>query len=513
MTWRPARVTACRPVSKHGDSPSDEVHGTARSASRWAFPQEPYLLAFLVICFAVLARLFPLSGDDWAWGSQEGLDRLANQFDGYNGRWSGNFAILFLSRSPVVAPLVVSVTLCSIVFLLTRVSGMKNWTGYALGLALLMLMPLGTWRQTVVWLSGFANYTLATAGLLVFVWMTQRNLRGEKFRTPWLTAALTVPFAVVSATFIEHATVALVLFSVLAVIVVVRRRRTWLVQAAWAAGSVAGAAVMFSNAAYRNVASGTSTYHRVDDSGVGAIVEHATGGVSHLSVAVNLGLNVCLLVTVILLAWRARERTGRLSVGALMCVAGGLVTLTAGASVTATALTRIHWSWVSSVGLLVALVCAALFLVVDVERRLTVLALLALVVVLVAPAAVLRPYGPRNFLPSYVILAVIALILVREFVGDEARSDVKALLTAVGFVVSTVVFAGYLEVYSHVNRVDEHRLEVIRTAVEQGKRKVSVPKLPHPEHVHHSDPPNDVYVTRFKRIHGVPESMEIRFVN
>ena len=40
------------------------------------------------ICFgvvAVLCYLFPYTGDDWAWGSQIGIDRLNQWFENYNG--------------------------------------------------------------------------------------------------------------------------------------------------------------------------------------------------------------------------------------------------------------------------------------------------------------------------------------------------------------------------------------------------------------------------------------------
>ena len=38
------------------------------------------------LCFAMLfalSWLFPYTGDDWAWGSQIGLDRLHTWFDNY----------------------------------------------------------------------------------------------------------------------------------------------------------------------------------------------------------------------------------------------------------------------------------------------------------------------------------------------------------------------------------------------------------------------------------------------
>ena len=52
------------------------------------------------LCFAMLfalSWLFPYTGDDWAWGSQIGLDRLHTWFDNYSGRYVGNLIVLALA--------------------------------------------------------------------------------------------------------------------------------------------------------------------------------------------------------------------------------------------------------------------------------------------------------------------------------------------------------------------------------------------------------------------------------
>ncbi len=53
---------------------------------------EYFLYAGALLVFAYLKYLFPYSGDDWAWGSVEGLERLSTFFQGYNGRyvWTAN---------------------------------------------------------------------------------------------------------------------------------------------------------------------------------------------------------------------------------------------------------------------------------------------------------------------------------------------------------------------------------------------------------------------------------------
>ena len=55
------------------------------------------LVAFAA--FALLVFLFPYSGDDWAWGSKIGLERLSTGFKDYNGRYGGNLFPRIKGRS------------------------------------------------------------------------------------------------------------------------------------------------------------------------------------------------------------------------------------------------------------------------------------------------------------------------------------------------------------------------------------------------------------------------------
>ena len=59
------------------------------------------LLTVLLSVAAVAAMLWcaPYFKDDWAWGSQVGLDRLQTHFTGYNGRYLGNLLVMVLTRS------------------------------------------------------------------------------------------------------------------------------------------------------------------------------------------------------------------------------------------------------------------------------------------------------------------------------------------------------------------------------------------------------------------------------
>ena len=71
-----------------------------------------------IICFgliAILCYLFPYTGDDWAWGSKIGIDRLNNWFENYNGRYVGNLIVLAMTRSNLLKAVIMSFCLTGIV--------------------------------------------------------------------------------------------------------------------------------------------------------------------------------------------------------------------------------------------------------------------------------------------------------------------------------------------------------------------------------------------------------------
>ena len=74
------------------------------------------LIAFAV--FALLVFLFPYSGDDWAWGSEIGIERLKNHFDNYNGRYAGNLLAMALTRSKLLDIIITAFSLVCVLSLI-----------------------------------------------------------------------------------------------------------------------------------------------------------------------------------------------------------------------------------------------------------------------------------------------------------------------------------------------------------------------------------------------------------
>ena len=94
-----------------------------------------------IICFgliAILCYLFPYTGDDWAWGSKIGIDRLNNWFENYNGRYVGNLIVLAMTRSNLLKAVIMSFCLTGIVALCDYIFK-RLWVFYVSCVALVLI--------------------------------------------------------------------------------------------------------------------------------------------------------------------------------------------------------------------------------------------------------------------------------------------------------------------------------------------------------------------------------------
>jgi hypothetical protein len=483
-----------------------------------AFPAERPLLGVLLLAWSALASRFPVSGDDWAWGSSIGTDRLDTHFDGYNGRWAGNLAVLALTRGGRLTPFVVATVVVLTLWLLVDLSGRRTPLSYALVTLLLVAMPVEVYRQSIAWLSGFSNYALAGLAMLVYLHAARALWEGRRRALP---APVRFPLVV-----LEHVTTYLVLAGLAFVVVHALAGRGLSGEgAAWAVGIVAGAVLMFSNAAYQGVASGADAYQGVVTSAEQGVplVDVILGIVCGWLVGVNAWLDTALVVLVVLVGALARRR-GRGRAVTLSVVLPAVTAL-----VLVTTLHRLaaseelpvparNLSGLVVLLLLGSLLLAGVLLVADPTRRAVIVVGVLSVVVVAAPLAVVRPIGPRCFYPTYLLMVVVAVTLLAELrpdprpdggpdaggAGDVATWGAWAVgVTAAG------VFVSQLVIYLVVHEASDRRVELLRARIRAGASVVTVDPLPFRSYVHAGDPIGAVWETRYKRYYHLRPSVKI----
>jgi hypothetical protein len=382
-------------------------------------------------------------------------------------------------------------------------------------------MSLGVWRQAVAWTSGFANYALAALGMLLFIRAAQKEWAGPTSKKPAVLIAHGM-LAFASCLFMEHVTLYLVLASLTHVVLYRRRRGSVPPKGiAWLGGSILGAALMFSNGAYRVAAETSTGYQKMPTSAEGgtlrAIVEQGTTLVSRLAVVDNVVLNILLAIVLCLLAAttadakRSRTFARLVPFGVALFLALTMVLRSA------------QWAgelpapWASGAGVAAALlfgllVWAARWLVQERSSAVGLAVVAVSILILVVPLAAIRPIGPRNFYPTYLLFLICLSFMVREL-SHRLPSTVASWITPLVGALAASYLVLYFAVYASITVAEHNRLAAIRMAMESGARSVTVAKLPYPSYVHGGDPTPGLWADRYKLFHGIPKELSVRLEN
>lgn len=115
--------------------------------------KEIIIMSLILLLFIFLCSLFPYTGDDWAWGSSIGIQRLESFFENYNGRYVGNLIVLLLTRVNILRVIVMAITMFGIIYLSYKLTNKKKFSLFLLATLLILALPKLIFRQAIVWTS------------------------------------------------------------------------------------------------------------------------------------------------------------------------------------------------------------------------------------------------------------------------------------------------------------------------------------------------------------------------
>ncbi len=461
-------------------------------------------LFLLILCY-----LFPYSHDDWAWGSNYGMERLETHFKDYNGRWVGNFVVLALTRSNALKTLTMAFSLTFILFCINELSS-KGKKAFLLPFFLFLSTPYLIFRQAIVWTAGFSNYVVSLVFVFLFIYLNKELFDGKSKDT--LVYRIFFPLiGIVSALFVEHVTLYVLVLSLFSnIYYFIKNKKVNLSLALYFVGIMIGAFIMFSNSAYSNISSGSDTYRSIGIANFinSSITSYFTMIYKYLS-ADNLILNIVLscLVLKSLYMYLMKEKNHRKKIYILSFVLVffpiyNLILRFSGINIFLK-----YTKYISGILTIVYFICIFLsaFFVKDKLRRYRIIFALLSIIVLTAPLFVVTPIGGRCFFPMYAFWIWISL----EFYLNNLKEEneyTKLILMA-----SISVFATYLIcIYGYVFKVYQERIRYI------GKHKNEVsmvlPKLPYSKYMWYADPVNKEFEERFKAYYSIDSDIDITFV-
>lgn len=468
------------------------------------------LIVFILMFF--LTYLFPYSGDDWAWGSSIGLNRLYNGFANYNGRYLGNIIVLLLTRSNILKSIVMSITIVCIAYGIMCFINKENKKIFWISLLLIFLIPTNILAQGIVWTSGFTNYAIPVLLIVVYLNIFKNIFTdSEDYEINGKLSFITLLLGFSNALFMENITIynsfiSLILF----IYTYIKFKKFDYVQFSFFVGSIFGLVLMFSNGAYYNIANNNDGYRQIAQNSNILIrcFDLYFSKFYHLFSFDNYALNV-FLSTVILFFTRILikiEKSKVTEIALYLCMSYYI-------SYICYIFIRIinpNWNIMLKYtryfeGGLVIIFCIVTLIVTLIglnsfTQMKKAFFLETSIIVLVAPLFFVNPIGPRCFLPSYILFVALVCCFIDEIQLPQVSMP---LILSVG-----ICYLYLLNVYSVIYKNVLDRNIMIQNNVMISK-KIYIDELPYKNYVWTGDPKIKIWNDRFKLFYDIPEDCEI----
>ena len=460
-----------------------------------------------------LCWLFPFTGDDWAWGSQIGIDRFRALFDGYNGRYVGNLLVLLFTRHRLLRAITMSMTYTVIVNCISFIAHSKYT--FLTACLLLGLTPKLVFRQAVVWTSGYSNYvTSAALVLLLLAFSVDKSNNIYRHKNLYSFGMLILGFT--NALIVEHITLYEVAFGIVLLIYAGYYNKEKIKPFAFfLAGAITGAILMFSNSAYHTIAEGNEGYRTFADGGVlRRVLENYYTSIYNDGFFSNIILNILFLIIAANVYIYIKEK--KLLAPKQKFLLKATLLLYA-ISLTYNVLAKTLFIYIETPNEVIILngVVALLelcFLIMfsliaaksfDDLYRVSIVILS--IIMIMAPLFLVTPIGPRCFFCTYLLFILLLCILV-EYLGDENASKIiQSILKTC--CISILIF--YIGVFSTIEVANNRRLEIIRQAEASHKSTVEFVNLPFNSFLWTSAPEGELWEERYKLFYDISEKIHI----
>lgn len=477
----------------------------------------------LILLFFALALLFPYTGDDWAWGSQIGLNRLAKWFAGYNGRYAGNLLVLLLTRSKLLDAACMALCFWASCQLCLVHSREHKAILLPFSVLLFFLMPTGLFRQAVVWTAGFCNYVPSGLCALLYVVTIQSVFLGVYPTCPRCFPPLFLLVGFLGGLFVENMTLFQLAIGILVIVYsVLRLKRVHPVCVAFLLGTVAACICMFSNSVYSSIASGDDSYRTMASSLSSLISLAAT---QLLGICDNLFLSNVLMCCVLsglslilsLLTSKVPPRW-TLSLNILSLAVMGLRALLVFLSHRGRMLTLLSNPFLS-IG--ISLVYAVSLLIIGVfsaekQRRLWMVLPGLCIPVMAAPLLVVTPIGPRCFYGCYLMMMLYACRMLDEIlIALSSRKTVrlKNPLRLCLNALCVICFAVSFCIFVPIHQLDTARTQFARAQAESGETTIVFTAFPDTTYLWCAEPENAPWDERYKLFYQLPENISFHYVD
>ncbi|MCM1272089.1 MAG: hypothetical protein NC225_03210 [Clostridium sp.] len=495
---------------------------TMKINKKWAF-----LIGISAILLFVMFLMAPMRLDDWAWGSQIGIDRLNSKFAGYNGRYVGNMIVLVLLRLPNVIRAVVETAF--VLFFLKMIYEIleKNSVAFAFFAVSFACIPLKLSTQCITWTSGYANYFMAAVALAFIIKTVFDIVFSDETTKKYMYVLF--PVVVFCSQFIlETTTIYIFVFLITMTIITCKNKdkKNIIFLGICTLISAVGLVIMYSNSAYSAaVTDDDATYKRINILGfLSQIGEYFDKFIDEMmpDFVSNYPLLILLILVGLLVLWLMKGGT----LSKVMCCIGAIL-----AAFFVYDMMDTRWESLyraGQLGLIIRFVLTFLmyiYLIVSVvmltdgKRRVKMLVGGVSQFILVAPLIVATPLGPRCFFHNYIfwalILGQIALCIYDKIKGGAAKNVEDYIMKGAScFIVMTLVCN--LGVQIKTFEIYGIRQKIIDDGKANHAKEIILPEVPWSSMYSFGaqvSNENEYWIGNYKLYYGIPSDTKVEFMD
>lgn len=469
-----------------------------------------YLGLFVIL--GILFWMVPYSHDEWAWGTQTGIDNLHRFFQGYNGRYFGDLISLVITRSVLIKAVFMSATLCLLVAALTHfiqaltTVRIRNLRGLILGL--LFLVPTGLFAQIYGWPAAYVNFV---PPMIAIVWLLTIHLQQlDKPMTLRKQIILGIGLTLGTQFFSENISIYMVILAIVLIIdqwLTHRNLRPF--HGAMMLTSLVGVIVMLRNPAYSNAAANTDGYKKIN-TGIGYLI-HKIYAVMIPNMFTNYAFILLLIaVLVTFLLWQQnllKQWQNLLSIWFVWAYPVYGLFLMNHMQVGSTGINGMLLT-AFTIAYYIALMIVLWQALDRYQRHAGIIALLS-VGALSAPLLMADPIGPRSFYGTFVCWLLVALTLLMATL--ETSANVMHWFEVIGhsLAVTLVLFYGLAFAYSYYGQIN--RARIIDDALAKNAKVIHLPELPNTQLAWKTSTNDPTWNARFKLFYHIPQDVKVIF--
>lgn len=455
-------------------------------------------IALIFIFFFIIAFYTPLTGDDWAWATNEGIQRLKEGFHMYNGRYAGNITEIILTRAGIIRPLVMALIMTYIIVKMVQLTN-KKVILYGAGFLLILLMPIIIFQQTISWTAGYTNYVVPIAIFVTYL-VDLKRIMYEDYQPSRLKIAIMFILAIIGQLFVEHMTLYIFIATIFVFIYYYVKNKKINHYLLWyMLGSIIGLIIMFSNGTYiYNLTH--KDYRRIGAENNDSLIVNAIHVyIEPISRILVYTFSIVNVIIASLLAKHAKKISFlnyiSLAITFLFITNQMLIHIPIRAKIVAV--------------LSVIMILVNFYLIFKTQLSKVKIGQIAFLYMsayaVIAPLLVVNPFGYRNFVFSYFLFIIIILIMIEDFTFTDFAK--KAIVT-----LSVVLALQYGYYFFKNNAVNEDRLTCLKKQAKNETDTYYVTTLPYEQFLWASVPQIDIYKERFMEYHHLKPKKHIKLI-